>query len=115
MIKLSHMKSFVSQSWLRLLGIVMIVVAVTSYFSGWYTLPYAFYQLMCWVVVIESLLIVLQTYKDKGSQVVLWIFVLTAIVFNPITPVYMTTLIWQYVDIAAGVLFVLSFFFLEKN
>jgi len=115
MIKLTHMKMFISKSWLRLIGIIMLSVAVTSYFSNWYVLPYAFYQLMCWVVVIESLMLVWKIHKNRGSEILIWIFVFTAVVFNPLTPIYMSTLVWQYVDLAMVVLFILSFFFLKEN
>jgi len=117
MIKITqaHVKTFVSRSWLRLVAVVMLLVAVTAYFSGLYTLPYAFYQLMCWAVVIESLIIVWQTYKNRESRIVLWIFALVAVVFNPITPIYLSTLVWQFADLAVVVLFVLSFFLLKEK
>lgn len=105
------MNTFIKKNWLRLLGIVMLLVAVVSYFSRLYSLPYAFYQLMCWVVVVESLLIVWQTHKSKELLYIPWVFALVAIVFNPITPIYLSTIVWQFADIAVIVLFLLFSFF----
>src|ERR1035437_9372795 len=108
MLRYIYMKTFIKNSWLRLFSIIMLLVTVMSYFSGKYTLPYAFYQLMCWAVVVESLIIVWKTHKSKEMQVIMWVFVLVAIVFNPITPIYLSTLVWQYADIAVVVLFTLT-------
>lgn len=117
MVKFSqaHINTLMSKSLLRLIAIIMLLVAVGAYFSGLYTLPYAFYQLMCWAVVVESILIIWQTHKNKGSQIIIWIFALAAIVFNPITPIYLSTKIWQFVNLTVVALFVLSFFFLKEN
>lgn len=98
-------------NWLSILAIAMLAGLFIPLTPTTITLPYAYYQLTNWVIAIASLLIVWRTKKDQ--MWLAWIFVLVAVVFNPIAPLYLSAQGWQIADIVAALLFVLSFFFFK--
>lgn len=91
------MKNWLSNHWLKVLAIVLLVGALHSF-------PYVYYQFMNWVVVGAGL-ITTQQALAKNRMVTAWVFILVAVVFNPIAPFELRADIWQIVDIAAALLF----------
>lgn len=76
--------------------------------------PYAYYTLLRWVCfgVYGYLAFYAMKQKMDGWS---WILGITAFIFNPLFPVYLTRTIWSFVDIAAiGIAFV-SVFQLPKK
>ena len=108
------MKTFMHKNWLSLVAIVMLAVVLVSSFTASFALPYAYYQLMNWVVVGAS--VVTAMYAKKiGRPCAMWVFALIAVIFNPIAPLYLGTLTWEIADIVAIVLIVVSFFALKEK
>jgi FtsH-binding integral membrane protein len=108
------MKTFLNDNWLKLVAIVMLLGAIASYFGAWFTRPYAYYQMMNWVVVSAALMAVWQSYK-MGKQFPVWLFALVAVVFNPITQIYLSAFTWQVANIVVIVLFLISFFAMRER
>ena len=49
-----------------------------------------------------------------GIKWVMWVFILIAILFNPIVPIHLTKEIWQFIDIVCAIIFGISVFVLKK-
>jgi FtsH-binding integral membrane protein len=105
--KIHFMKTFMNKNWLKVVAIILLLGAL-------YSFPYAYYQIMEWVVVGGALMTSYQAYQQKKMFMV-WLFAFVAVVFNPLAPLYLGTLIWQVVDITAAVLFVVSFLVLKEK
>ena len=101
------MKTWAQDNWLKVLAIAMALGALAP-------VPYfAYFQLMNWIVVGAALVTAYHAYKQKSDWLV-WLFVLVAVVFNPLAPFYFSAEFWRYVDVAAALLFVLSFFLVKR-
>ena len=88
--------------WLRLLAILLALGALA-------TLPFVYYQLMNWVVMGAAILIARDAFKQHQEAIV-WLFILLAVVFNPIAPLYLGQFAWKIADVIAALLLVASFF-----
>jgi FtsH-binding integral membrane protein len=101
------MNKWLSNNWLRVLAIIMIAGAFLSF-------PFAYYQLMNWVVAIAALMTAKQA-REGGNTFWIWLFAFVAVVFNPITPLYFRTDVWQIADIIAIVIFAVSFYTVRRR
>jgi len=93
-----------THQWLTVLAILFLIGAVLFNF------PFAYYQLMNWVVVIAALMIAKGAKNQGNMTAAVWIFVGVAIVFNPIAPLYLRSDLWKIADILAIILFITSIF-----
>ena len=107
------MKTWISYNWLKVLAIGFVFGAYYLAVSV-VTVPFAYYQFMNWIVVGASLVTALQASK-QGKMFLMWVFVLVAVVFNPVAPMYFRADVWPIVDAVAGALFVISFIFLRAK
>lgn len=96
------MKNWLEIHWLKTLAIVMLIAALGEF-------PYAYYQLLDWVILGAAGTEAYAFWKEKKA-VPLWIFILIAIVFNPIAPFNMTQLHWRMADLIVAAVFVASMF-----
>lgn len=101
------MNTFLSNHWLKLLAVLLLLGALGSF-------PFVYYQLMNWVVVGASLVTVQQAYQ-RNMTALAWVFGLVAVVFNPLAPLYFRADVWQIADLTAAGLFVLSFFLITTK
>ena len=108
------MKSFLKNNWLTCIAIVMLLGVALSYFQMLFALPCVFYQLMNWIVAGAALLIVWKAYK-KAKLWLVWIFILIAVVFNPVAELYVSSLVWLIADIVVMILFIASFFLIREK
>lgn len=106
------MKTWLSFNWLKLVAILALLGVVIL--EKFLTLPFAYYQLMNWLVVGASVVVAWQAREQKKDWL-MWLFLFVAVVFNPFAPLYLTQTIWRYVDIAVAVLFVASFFLMKEK
>lgn len=94
-------------NWPTIIPIIFLLFS----FSSW---PYAFYQLLRWVVCIFPGYLAYKSYQLKETSWVI-IFTIIAIIFNPITPFYMTKSMWRFLDLVVLILLVVSLFRRKKN
>jgi FtsH-binding integral membrane protein len=92
-------------NWLKLLAIIMVLAA----FANLSFLPYAYYQLMNWVVAGAAVAVAMHSYQ-RDYYFLMWIFALVAVIFNPLAPIYLRADVWKVTDIVAALLFVISLF-----
>ena len=105
---IKFMKHWITLHWLKVVAIAMlsaVLYAAVMYADGGNPLPVAFYQLLNWVVVGASI-VTAQHASDKNKMFITWVFVILAVVFNPIAPLSMRQDVWQVADIIAILLFV---------
>ena len=91
------MKNFLKENWYLLLAGIFLLGALGTW-------PYAYYQLLHWVVCgvgAYSAYIAAQANRTGWA----WIFAIIAILFNPITPFYFTKDAWQVLDVVAAIPF----------
>jgi hypothetical protein len=102
------MNTWISENWLKVVAIALALGALAP-------IPYfAYYQLMNWAVVGAAIVTAWQAYK-RGNEWLAWLFVVVAVVFNPIAPLYFRADVWQVADVIVAVLFLLSFYFLRPQ
>lgn len=82
-------------------------------FMAMLPLPYGYYQFLRWVVCGVAIYIAVQAYKWKKVWGT-WVFGAIAILFNPLSPIYLTKEIWQPIDVVCALLFGISIFSLHK-
>ena len=102
------MNAWLADNWLRLLAILMVLGVLGAPFAS-LTLPYAYYQLMNWVVVIASVVATWQAYREHNEWV-MWLFILAAVIFNPVAPLFLSAQMWQIADALVVILFALSLY-----
>ncbi len=66
--------------------------------------PYIYYQILRWVVCGIALLS-LKIYLHRDKQILGWLFVVPAILFNPFAPFYLAKGTWVTIDIAVALFF----------
>jgi len=98
--------TWLKENWFLLAAAAFLLGAL----GDW---PYAYYQLLRWIVcgVGAYSAYVAYTQKRRG-----WtgIFVVIAILFNPMVPFYLERGTWQVLDIIAAIPF-LAFAFIDKE
>src|SRR5262245_65194187 len=87
----------------------MLVLAV----GPW---PYGYYMLLRVVVFATGLLLAALTYQ-RMKQFTIWIglFLIVAIVFNPIVPLHLTRGAWSALDLVGAALFATHWFVMREN
>ncbi len=100
--------TWIKFNWLKVVAIVMVLAAILpiQYF--------VYYQLMNWVVVGAAIVTALQARALK-SESLMWLFILVAVVFNPVAPLHLRADVWQIVDIVVALLFIISFFVIKPK
>jgi hypothetical protein len=73
--------------------------------------PYAYYMLLRVVVAAAALLLAGLIYQQAKSFTVWFgLFLILAIVFNPIVPLHLTRAVWAILNVAAAAIFAGHFF-----
>lgn len=84
----------------RVITGVMLLLAIGD-------LPYSYYQLLRLVVCGASIFLIWYFIKSKIEWLG-WAFIIPAILFNPLFPIYMDKSTWKLLDLLFGVLFLVS-------
>ena len=99
------MKSWVSDSWLKILVAILLVGAVYP------SLPYVYYQLLSWVVLAAALS---TAWQGRDNQFIVWFFLFIGVVFNPFAPLHLRQDIWHLADVCTALLFLGMIFFVRS-
>jgi len=68
---------------------------------------YGYYAFVRCIICITSILIAFQAFK-KNIDWAKVVFIIIAIIFNPLAPIYLSRNIWMPIDIIAAILFVFA-------
>lgn len=95
-------------------AIVAAVVLVIALFSS--SLDIGFFTFLRWVVTGASAYYLYYIYKSiQQWNFWTWTFILLAIIFNPLVPLYLDKDLWQLLDLIALIFFLVYFFKLKKT
>ena len=86
---------------IRVVAGVMLLLALGSW-------EYSFYQFLRVVVCGASIFLAWHLFDTKQTGWA-WVFVITAVLFNPIAPIHLARETWQIIDFIAAILFFSSF------
>jgi hypothetical protein len=94
--------------------LIPAVIAALMLFAAVANLPYDYFILLRWIVTVCAAIIFYAALEKEDNT---WMIIMgaIAILFNPIWPVHLTKTIWIPIDIAAGILFIISIFFIKLN
>jgi len=67
--------------------------------------PYGYYTFLRWITCITSILIVLQAF-EKNIDWAKVVFIVIAILFNPLAPIYLSRSTWVPLDIVTAILLI---------
>ena len=101
MLMLKNCITWLGVHWLTLVAMVAVTVALVRS-----DLPFAYFQLMNWAVVGAAILVAMRIH----NAFVMWLFIIIAVVFNPLAPLFLRADIWQIADIVVVACFFVSLF-----
>ena len=106
---IAEQKQKMPPALIRLIPAGMLVLAV----GPW---PYGYYMLLRVIVFAGGLLLAALTYQ-RVKQFTIWIglFLIVAIVFNPIVPLHLTREAWLVLDLAGAALFATHWFVMRES
>jgi len=86
---------------------ILLLLAIPSWW------PYDFYTLLRWIICPVSVYVAYSFYKSKLTG---WIFVFSAIaiLFNPISPIYLSKSSWVGIDFISSILFFIAAYSIKK-
>ena len=94
----------------NIITIIAIAMSLLAIPSIW---PYAYYQLLRWVLCGSGVYLGFLAHK-KENIVWTWIMGIIAVLFNPIFPFYLDKGIWVILDLVVAVLFTISIWKIKK-
>ena len=83
------------------------MLTVFMLFGAIAELPYGYYILLRWITCITSILVTFQAF-EKNIDWAKVIFIIIAILFNPLAPIYLSRSIWVPLDIMTAILFIFA-------
>lgn len=98
-------KKWLDYNWLKLIAIAFLLGSFGNF-------PFAYYQLMNWIAAGAALMTAYQA-RQQEKAVFMWLFILIAVIFNPIAPFFFSNDTWRIADIVVVLLFLISFFFIR--
>lgn len=83
------------------------MLTVFMLFGAIAELPYCYYILLRWITCITSILVAFQAF-EKNIDWAKVVFIVIAILFNPLAPVYLSRSTWIPLDIITAILFIFA-------
>jgi len=93
---------------ISLLSIIMLLLAVPPIW------PYSYYSLLRVIICVSSAYLSLLSF-NKGKEGWGWVFIVIAVLFNPIAPIYLGKESWVVIDIVAAIIYSVSIFYLRNG
>lgn len=70
-------------------------------------MPYGYYTLVRICICLYSAFLAYKSWQ-KNIQLWMWIFIVIAVLFNPIIPIYLSRELWAIIDIVVAIVFFVS-------
>lgn len=83
-----------------ILNIFMLLVAIAEW-------PYGYFTLLKWITCITSIFVTFQAF-EKNIDWAKVVFIVIAILFNPLAPIYLSRSTWIPLDIITAILFIFA-------
>ena len=84
-----------------------VILSILMLFGAIAEWPYGYYTLLRWITCIASILVAFQAF-EKNIDWAKVVFIVIAILFNPLAPIYLSRSIWVPLDIITAVLFIFA-------
>ena len=94
-------------NWFKILAIGLLLGAQGTH-------PYAYYQILRWVVCTSAAYTAYLYFKSE-RRTLFSLFLATAVLFNPIAPVYLNKDTWQTLDLVFAAIFAMSLFIQKQK
>ena len=94
----------------HLIPCIVASVALLGALGDW---PYGYYQLLRFVVCGVSVYVAYMAYSWQRLWAT-WLFGIIAVLFNPIIPIHLSKELWQPIDLACAVLFLVIAFIMKE-
>ncbi len=101
------MNNNIKQNWFTIITGVMLLLAIPAIW------PYSYFQLLRWVVAIVALYNAYTAYESKKSEWVV-IMVAIAILFNPVSPIFLQKQTWVILDLISSIVMFVSISKIKK-
>jgi len=82
------------------LSIIMLLGAIAEW-------PYGYYTFLRWITCISSILVAFQAF-EKNIDWAKVVFIIIAILFNPLAPIYLSRNIWIPIDVITAIIFIFA-------
>jgi len=83
-----------------ILNILMLFGAIAEW-------PYGYYTFLKWITCITSILVAFQAF-EKNIDWAKVVFIVIAILFNPLAPIYLSRSTWIPIDIITAIFFIFA-------
>ncbi len=67
--------------------------------------PYGYYTILRWITCIASILVAFQAF-EKNIDWAKVVFIVIAVLYNPLAPIYLSRSIWIPLDIITAIIFI---------
>ncbi len=94
----------------HLIPCIVASVTLLGALGDW---PYGYYQLLRFVVCGVSVYVAYMAYIWQKLWAT-WLFVIIAVLFNPLIPIHLSREVWQPIDLICALLFVVIAFVLKE-
>lgn len=84
-----------------------IILTILMLFGAIAEWPYGYYTLLRWITCITSILVAFQAFENNIDWAKV-VFIIIAILFNPLVPIYLSRSIWIPLDIITAILFIFA-------
>jgi len=84
-----------------------IILSIFILFGAIAEWPYGYYILLRWITCITSIFVVFQAF-EKNIDWAKVVFIVIAILFNPLAPIYLSRNIWVPLDIITAIFFIFA-------
>ena len=81
----------------------VIYIAAGLLFLGVFSLPYGYYMLLRLITFGVFVWAAFLSF-EQNEELLPWVFIIIAIIFNPIFKIYLPKEVWIIIDIVAGVI-----------
>jgi len=82
----------------------LLLITSIALFIALVPMPYFYYQLIRWLVCITSIILISNDQVSK-SQAEKIIYIIIAIIFNPIAPIHFPAIFWKIIDLVTAIYF----------
>ena len=84
-----------------------VILSIFMLFGAIAEWPYGYYILLRWITCITSILVTLKAF-EKNIDWAKVVFIVIAILFNPLTPIYLSRSTWIPIDIITAIFFIFA-------
>ncbi|MBU4349178.1 hypothetical protein KJ830_02225 [bacterium] len=84
-----------------------VILSILILFGAIAEWPFGYYTLLRWITCIASILVAFQAF-EKNIDWAKVVFIVIAILFNPLVPIYLSRSTWIPLDIITAIFFIIA-------